>query len=225
MPTRPTSPSARGSSESRPELGRQVEGDVQRVLPVRHQVLEALVRLRRRAEADVLPHRPQARAVHVGVDAPRERVVAGLAQVAGGIEAGEVAGPVDGLDRDAVEIGDVPERPLALVPCAPRPCAVPPRRARLRARRTSARKYDTISGSGVPIGNTARTPSGAERARRRAPGIVPPTTTAMSPAPAAWSRVEQLPRQGQVRARKGPTARSRRRPPGSPRPRAPPACA
>src|SRR3989442_4167256 len=66
-----------------------------------HQVFESAVRLFRRAEADVLAHRPGPRAVHVRVDAARERVLAGAPDIALEIDVGEVLGAVDGLDREA----------------------------------------------------------------------------------------------------------------------------
>ena len=50
-------------------LGRQVERDRQPGLALVQQVAEPPVRLRGRAHARVLAHRPQAPAVHVGVDA------------------------------------------------------------------------------------------------------------------------------------------------------------
>ena len=58
------------------ELRRQVEGDREPGLPAVEQVAEALVRLLRRGEARVLAHRPRPAAVHVGVGAARERVLA-----------------------------------------------------------------------------------------------------------------------------------------------------
>src|SRR5437867_5028058 len=66
-----------------------------------HQVFESAVRLFRRAEADVLAHRPGPRAVHVRVDAARERVLAGAPDVALEIDVGDVLGAVDELDREA----------------------------------------------------------------------------------------------------------------------------
>src|SRR5438093_4567735 len=66
---------------------------------MRHQVFEAGIRLHRRAEADILPHRPDTVPVHVLVDAAGERVFAGTADVAIDVDAGEILGPVDRLDR------------------------------------------------------------------------------------------------------------------------------
>ena len=62
------------------ELGGEVEGHREARRPVLDQVAEALVRLRRGGVARVLAHRPRAAAVHVGVDAAGERVVARLAE-------------------------------------------------------------------------------------------------------------------------------------------------
>ena len=87
IPTRPTSPSARGSSESSPSCVGRSKATLSASWPWRHQVLEARVGLRGRAEADVLPHRPHARAVHVGMDPAGERVLARVAEVATGSRA------------------------------------------------------------------------------------------------------------------------------------------
>src|SRR2546425_12877588 len=101
-----------------------------------HQVFESAVRLFRRAEADVLAHRPEPCAVHVRVDAARERVLAGTPDIALEIDVGQVLGAVDGLDREA--------------------------RVRSYFLHLSLASFVntlTISGSGVPIGNTCATPS------------------------------------------------------------------
>src|SRR5262249_50288001 len=63
------------------ELRRQVERDRQPGLPFGEEVTEALVGLARRAEAGVLPHRPQLAAVHRRVDAAREGELAGAADI------------------------------------------------------------------------------------------------------------------------------------------------
>ena len=52
---------------------RHVEGGREPCLPVLEQIAEPLVRLRRRAEAGELPHRPEPASVHRGVDPARER--------------------------------------------------------------------------------------------------------------------------------------------------------
>src|SRR2546422_1315212 len=66
-----------------------------------HQVFEASIGLVRRAEADVLAHRPQPLAVHVLVDPARERVLTRPADVAVDVAPGQILRTVDGLDRNA----------------------------------------------------------------------------------------------------------------------------
>ncbi len=84
------------------DLGGQVEGDRESRLPLLQQELVALVRLRRRAETGVLPHRPQATAVHVLVDAARERKLAGWRFLGS-----PVLDRIDGLDRQAAVVDHV----------------------------------------------------------------------------------------------------------------------
>ena len=79
-------------------LGGQVERHAEAGLPLPEEVAVAPVGLRRRAEARVLAHRPEAPAVHGGLDAARERVLAGKAEVAEIVEGGEVGRRVEGLD-------------------------------------------------------------------------------------------------------------------------------
>ncbi len=64
----------------------QVEGDAEAGLPLREQVAVALVGLVGRAEAGVLPHRPQPSTVHVGLHPAREGGQAGKPEIALGIE-------------------------------------------------------------------------------------------------------------------------------------------
>src|SRR2546422_458523 len=128
-----------------------------------HQVFESAVRLFRRAEADVLAHRPEPRAVHVRVDAARERVLAGAPDVALEVDVGEVLGTVDRLDREA-----------------------PVRSYVLHVSLASFVNAATMSGSGVPIGNTRATPSFRSSSTSRG-GMMPPTTTLTSAAPCARS--------------------------------------
>src|SRR5207247_10642914 len=66
-----------------------------------HQVFESRIRLVRRAEADVLAHRPQPLAVHVLVDPARERVLTRPADGAVDVAPGQILRTVDGLDRNA----------------------------------------------------------------------------------------------------------------------------
>ena len=78
-------------------LGRQVERDRQARLALLEEVAEAAVRLLGGREARVLAHRPEPRAVHRGLDAAGERVLAREAEVGRRVEAerGEVVGGVD----------------------------------------------------------------------------------------------------------------------------------
>src|SRR5882724_5906707 len=66
-----------------------------------HQVFESSIRLLRRAEADVLAHRPQPLPVHVLVDPARERVLARPADVAVDVAPGQILRTIDGLDPNA----------------------------------------------------------------------------------------------------------------------------
>ena len=74
-------------------------------------------------------------------------------------------------------------------------------------RRVSARTSRTRTSSGVPVGNTAAAPA-ASSLGTSACGIVPPTTTAMSPASAA--RSASTVRVGQRHVRAGQDAKARR---------------
>jgi hypothetical protein len=100
-----------------------VEGDREAPAPLPQEVLVAPVRLLGRPEAGELPHRPQASAVHRGVDPTRVRVLAGVAEVPIVVEVRDVLGRVEGLDgfaRDRLEVGvalgrlPVPLPPLVL---------------------------------------------------------------------------------------------------------------
>src|SRR5687767_9014294 len=72
------------------DLRRQIEGHAQAVDALRQQVAIAAIRLRRRAEARILPHRPQAAAIHRWLDAAREGKFAGEGKVAFRVERGEI---------------------------------------------------------------------------------------------------------------------------------------
>ena len=72
-PARPTSPAARGSSESRPSCVGRSNADGQARLPAARAGAEAGVRLLGRREAGVLAHRPRTRPVAVGASAAGER--------------------------------------------------------------------------------------------------------------------------------------------------------
>ncbi len=84
-PQRPTSPSAIGSSESMPEQRRHVERRRQAVTAGLDDLLEPPVGVVGGAEAGEHPHRPQLRAVHRRVRAPRVRVDPGELAVVGAV--------------------------------------------------------------------------------------------------------------------------------------------
>src|SRR5262249_26943330 len=73
---------------------------------VGEEVLEALVRLGRAAEARELPHRPRAAAVHGLVDAAGEREAAGIAEVLLVVEVRGVARAVERRDLAARDRGE-----------------------------------------------------------------------------------------------------------------------
>ena len=77
---------------------REVERDRQARLPVIEQELEALVGLRRGAEAGELAHGPQTTAVHGRMNAARERELSGPAQVLVEVNL-RVRRAVDGRER------------------------------------------------------------------------------------------------------------------------------
>ena len=79
---------------------RHVERGREAGLPMLEQVAEARVRLLRRAEAGELAHRPEPAAVHRRIDAARERIGAGPAEVALVVEL-DVLGRVERLVLDA----------------------------------------------------------------------------------------------------------------------------
>jgi hypothetical protein len=62
-------------------LRRQIEGDAQTGDALREQIAIALVGFFRCAEAGVLPHGPQPRPIHLGIDAARIGELAGLRQL------------------------------------------------------------------------------------------------------------------------------------------------
>ena len=83
----------------------QVEGGAEAGLPLVEQELEAFVGLPGGAEAGELPHGPEPAAVHGGMDAARERILAGIAEIGVGIEAVEGVRRVQGVDGDAADGG------------------------------------------------------------------------------------------------------------------------
>ncbi len=78
-----------------PHLRRKIEGDAEPRLPLLEQIAVALVRLLRRSEPRVLPHRPEAPPVHVRLDAARERRLAGKPNVALEVDAFGILGPIE----------------------------------------------------------------------------------------------------------------------------------
>jgi hypothetical protein len=98
---------------------RHVEGRRKPGLPVLEQVAEALVRLGRRPETRELAHRPQSPAIHRRIDAARERVDAGVAEVEVVVEGGIVRRVerlvLDSGDRREELAGALGARPVQLV--------------------------------------------------------------------------------------------------------------
>ena len=90
--------------------GRQVEGGGQAVTPRGEKILEPPIRVDRRAEAGEHPHRPELRAVHLGVRAAGVRV---LPRALG------VVRPVDRVDLDPRVRREVPLRHAAILSRAP----------------------------------------------------------------------------------------------------------
>ena len=79
-------------------LGGQVERHRQARLSLLQEQAEAGIGLVRRAEARVLPHRPQSSAIHAGLHAACVREAAGIAEVALVVQR---RGTVDGIDGDS----------------------------------------------------------------------------------------------------------------------------
>ena len=75
-----------------------VKGHRQSGLPLLQQVVKTTVTIFWRPEAGELPHGPQAPPIHGGMDAARERILAGQTQVAGGIERGQIVGSIHARD-------------------------------------------------------------------------------------------------------------------------------
>ena len=94
-PVRPDLAQAQRVVGVAPELRRQVERHREAGRALLEQVAVADVRLLRRRVARVLAHRPAPRAVHLGMDAARERVLARLAEPLLEVEVGDVLGLVD----------------------------------------------------------------------------------------------------------------------------------
>ena len=131
-----------------------VEGGREPGLAVLGEVAEALVRLLRRAEAGELPHRPEAAAVHRRIDAARERVLAGVAEVAGVID-------VDALRASRAARSRCPRSSRRARPSAP---AHARRRSRASRRATRPRRGPRSSPSRRIVG------AALERTRCLRPG-------------------------------------------------------
>ena len=108
-PSRPTSPIALRMVGVVAHQRRHVEVDGEPGLPLRDQVLEALVGVLAGAEARDLAHRPEAAAVHRRIRAAREREAAGQADVLGR-RVGDVRRRVDALHRHAASRCEVGTR-------------------------------------------------------------------------------------------------------------------
>src|SRR2546428_9625700 len=100
-----------------------------------HEVLEARVGFRRRAEADVLAHRPEPLAVHVLVDAAGVRILAGPADIALEIDARQIFGPVGPPD------GAARVRPQLFPSSPPYASPTPAQRLSPSGRRSSLRAW------------------------------------------------------------------------------------
>jgi hypothetical protein len=79
----------------------QIEGNAQPRAAGIEQRLVSRVGLLRRAKPRKLPHRPQLAAIARRMDAACVRKGAWMVEVAGGVEAGEVVGRVEAVDRTA----------------------------------------------------------------------------------------------------------------------------
>ena len=78
-------------------LRREVEGDGEPGHALRKQIAVAAVALLGGAEASVLAHGPEPRAVHLGMDAAGEGKLAGEAEIAVGRKCGQIVGGVKRL--------------------------------------------------------------------------------------------------------------------------------
>src|SRR5215470_16795561 len=157
------------------ELGRQVECDRQRRLPLAEQKVEAGVGLLRRPVAGELPHGPQLAAVHGGVRPAGERRLTWpsqpCCQVIG--PADHVGRGVDGGDGDARVRGDCSRATIGCRRVAG--LGTGAGHGTDAVERALSSTSATTAGSAEPAGNTADTPSSRKASASRA-GIVPPTT-------------------------------------------------
>ena len=155
------------------------------VCPCAEQIVVALVRLARRAEARELAHGEHAPAIHVGVDAARVRVLAREREIARQVHAREVLGRVERPDRNAgdgvgIDVGRFawPARSASPRPRAglPRPPRARPRSCRnarrWRRRRLRAPRRLSVGPAAVRPGGSSRhvaAPPPASDAKARAP--------------------------------------------------------
>ena len=103
------------------DLRRQVECDAEAVDALRQQIAIAAVRLRRVGKSGVLPHRPGPAAIHVGLDAARERERAREADIAVGIGALEVR-----RGQEVPRVGCSPHRLRPILPLQGAGVSAPP---------------------------------------------------------------------------------------------------
>ena len=91
-PTLPTSPCASAMIGVHADLRGQIERDGKPGLALFEQIAIAAIRFGGAAEAGILPHGPEAAAIHGGIDAARERKLSGVVQVALRVPAVQVVG-------------------------------------------------------------------------------------------------------------------------------------
>ena len=83
-----------------PDLRRQIEGDAQAGGALAQQIFVAAVRLVGVAHAGVLPHGPQAAAIHGGLHAAGVGKLSGIAELAVVVPAFQIGGRVQRIDAD-----------------------------------------------------------------------------------------------------------------------------
>ena len=99
-PTFPTSPTARAMVRIEANLSGKVECDREPGGAVGQQVLVAFVGLLGVAHAGVLAHGPQPAAVHGGLHAPGEGIIAGVSDFAFLVAGVQIGGRVQSADGD-----------------------------------------------------------------------------------------------------------------------------
>ena len=113
-PSRPTSPRTRVVAIEAHQR-RQIEGGAQPVCPLSSRNLKALIGLVGGAEPSELPHGPEPAAVHRGMHAAGERILAGKAEIGVRIEAAQAVRRVQSFDGHAADGGRrlLPQRAAA----------------------------------------------------------------------------------------------------------------